>query len=275
VLHLKAFTLPFLLFSLALAPLAGAAAASGEPGAVAVPILLYHRFAPEVADSMTVRDDTLAWQLAYLKEHGYTVIHLLSLVSYLRGEGDPPPPRSVVLTADDGHRSVYTDMLPLIRRYRVPVTLFIYPSAISNAAYAMTWPELAELVRTGLFDVQSHTYWHPNFHKEKARLPPAQYEAFVHLQLAKSREVLQSRLGTPVSFLAWPFGIYDEDLMVQARRAGYIAAFSIERRPVRRSDPLLALPRYLITDADRGAMFARLLTARSPKTAHADAPVAR
>jgi Polysaccharide deacetylase len=51
------------------------------------------------------------------------------------------------------------------------VTLFVYPSAVSNAAYALTWEQLRELQATGLVDIQSHTYWHPNFREEKRRLP--------------------------------------------------------------------------------------------------------
>jgi peptidoglycan/xylan/chitin deacetylase (PgdA/CDA1 family) len=229
---------------------------------VAVPILVYHRFGAAVTDSMTVTDDTFAWQLQYLEDRGYTVIPLHDLVDFLRGTGSAPPPRSVVITADDGHRSVYSDMLPLIKQYGFHVTLFIYPSAISNASYALTWPELAELIHTGLFDVQSHTYWHPNFHQDKKRLAPPQYDAFVHMQLTKSRNVLESRLGIHVDLLAWPFGIYDDDLMARAQAEGYVAALSIERRPATNGDPLMELPRYLMTNADRGPAFGELLEER-------------
>jgi peptidoglycan/xylan/chitin deacetylase (PgdA/CDA1 family) len=242
---------------------------------VAVPILVYHRFGPVVADSMTVTDDTFAWQLRYLKEQGYTAIPLRELVDYFRGEGPPPPPRSVVITADDGHRSVYSDMLPLIRQYGIHVTLFIYPSAISNATYAMSWSQLAELIHTGSFDVQSHTYWHPNFHQDRKRLTASEYDAFVHSQLAKSKDLLQSRLGIKVDLLAWPFGIYDGDLMTRARAEGYIAALSIERRPATSDDALMALPRYLMTDNDRGAAFSRLLQERSGLKERTRRPSAR
>ena len=157
----------------ALAP-AGAGPAwaqrDARPDALHVSILVYHRFGPAVADSMTMRTSTFRWQLQYLKDHGYRVVPLRVVVGYLLRQGPPPPPRSVVITADDGHRLVMTDMLPLVREYGVPVTLFIYPSAISNASYALTWEQLQALARTGLFDVQSHTYWHPNFKVEKRRL---------------------------------------------------------------------------------------------------------
>jgi hypothetical protein len=77
----------------------------------------------------------------------------------------------VAITVDDGHRSVYTDLYPRIVRLRQPVTLFIYPSAISNAPYALTWAKLSEMARSGLVDEQSHTYWHPNFHQTTGSVP--------------------------------------------------------------------------------------------------------
>src|SRR6185312_13645632 len=148
---------------------------------ISVPVLCYHRFGPTVADSMTVTTPVFEAHLMYLHDHGYTVIPLQALVDYELGKAPPPPPRSVVITVDDGHRSVYEQMLPLVKQYNIPVTLFIYPSAISNshAPYAMSWEQLHELVDTGLFSIQSHTYWHPNFKQEKKRLTPAEYDKFV------------------------------------------------------------------------------------------------
>jgi peptidoglycan/xylan/chitin deacetylase (PgdA/CDA1 family) len=90
---------------------------------VRVSILVYHRFGPVVADSMTVRTATFRWQLQYLREHGYQVIPLRALLEWRLGLGPPPPARSVVITADDGHRSVFTEMMPLVREFAVPVTL--------------------------------------------------------------------------------------------------------------------------------------------------------
>ena len=109
---------------------------------VTVPVLCYHRFGPTVADSMTMTTKVFEAQLQWLKDHQYTVIPLRTLVNYLLGQGPPPPPKSVVITADDGHKTVYTDMLPIVRKYNIPVTLFLYPSCISNASYAMTWEQL-------------------------------------------------------------------------------------------------------------------------------------
>jgi peptidoglycan/xylan/chitin deacetylase (PgdA/CDA1 family) len=231
--------------------------------AVDVPILVYHRFGPRVADSMTVRTQVFESQLKQIEDGGFRVIPLRQLVDHLAGRGPPPPPRSVAITVDDAHRTVYTELLPLARKKRLPVTLFVYPSVISNASYAMTWAQLAELRASGLFDIQSHTYWHPHFFRERRRLEPEAYARFVDWQLAKSKQVLEAKLGGQVDLLAWPFGLHDDELKARAAKAGYVAAFTLERRPARSSDDPLAVPRYLITDAQKGPFFDAILKAPS------------
>jgi peptidoglycan/xylan/chitin deacetylase (PgdA/CDA1 family) len=224
-----------------------------------VPILVYHRFGMVVADTMTIPTATFAAHLRYLHEHGYTIMSLRQFVRYRQGLAEPPPPRAVILTVDDAHASVFTEMLPLVKQYKIPVTLFVYPSAISNASYAMTWEQLRVLQETGLFDIQSHTYWHPKFTAEKRRRTAADYRQFVADQLTRSRDILQEKLHHQVDLLAWPFGLYDAELMAMAQQAGYIAAFSIERRHASDRDAIMALPRYLLTAGDRGTIFERLV----------------
>ncbi len=253
---LSFFALLFVLFCAA----GGESADTAKgPSDIRIPILLYHRFGPVVADSMTVTTPVFESHLKYLKDNGYTVIPLKQLVDYLIRKGPPPPSRAVVIVADDGHKSVYTDMFPIVKKYGIPVTLFIYPSAISNASYAMTWNQLRELKKSGFFDFQSHTYWHPNFKKEKRRLPPAEYDRFVDMQLRKSMEKIDKELNVKVTLLAWPFGIDDDGLFRKASSAGYVAAFSIERHHASVSDNIMALPRYIMVNSDRGKAFESLL----------------
>jgi peptidoglycan/xylan/chitin deacetylase (PgdA/CDA1 family) len=156
-------------------------------------------------------------------------------------------------------------MLPIIKKYRYPVTVFAYPSAISNAKYAMTWDQMRELTKTGLFEIQSHTYWHPNFKKERKKLSPAALETFVMTQLKKSKARLETELGTKVDMLAWPFGIYDDYLLRKATEAGYGATFTIERHHATQSDSVMKLPRYLLVNADSGKAFAQLLEGNAVK----------
>jgi peptidoglycan/xylan/chitin deacetylase (PgdA/CDA1 family) len=230
-----------------------------------VPILLYHRFGPTVADGMTVTTPVFESHMKYLHDNGYAVIPLRRLVDHYLGRGPAPGPKSVVIVADDAHKSVYSDMLPIIRKYGYPVTVFAYPSAISNAKYAMTWDQLRGLKKTGLFDIQSHTYWHPNFKKDRRKLSSDAYEKLVTTQLQKSKAKLESELGTKVDLLAWPFGIYDDYLIKKAVEAGYVSSFTIERRHATPRDPVMKLPRYLLVNADSGKAFVQLLEGNAVK----------
>lgn len=234
---------------------------TGAP-APRVPILVYHRFAASVADSMTVRTATFEQHLRTLDRLGCQVVSLADVAAWRLGKRTTPlPPRAVALTADDGHRSQFEVMAPMLSERQWPITLFVYPSAISNANYAMTWAQLKALSDLPHVSVQSHTFWHPNFFEERKRLAPEACERFVADQLTRARDVLQQRLARPVSLLAWPFGLTDATLQAQAAACGYAAAVSLGNRSATSTDPVLALPRHLIVDSIDDRQLAARLTA--------------
>lgn len=224
-----------------------------------IPILCYHRFASQINDAMTIKTTDFSKQIAWLKENGYTVISLDDAVRYLKGYKEQIPDKPVVITVDDGHKSVYFEMLPLVKHYKIPVTLFIYPSVISNTRYAMTWKQLHELEETDLFRVESHTYWHPNFKKEKKKLSDAEYHKFAMMQLGESKHILEEKMGHEVKYLAWAFGIYDGELQRMAKEVGYEAAFTIERKHANKYQPIMTLPRYMIVYSITFDAFKRIL----------------
>src|SRR5581483_1707996 len=117
-----------------------------------IPILTYHRFDPTTPGPTTVTTATFLSQLDTLTEQGYSVVPLGDVTDILLGKTEPGGRPMAAITVDDGHRSVYTVLFPIIRQRRIPVTLFIYPSAISNASYALTWDEIREMLASGLVD---------------------------------------------------------------------------------------------------------------------------
>lgn len=224
-----------------------------------VPVLVYHNFNPTIPGSMSITPAKFESQIKWIKDNGFTVIPLKDLVSALEGKNIVLPEKSVVITADDGWKSVYTYMYPIIRKYNIPVTLFIYPQTISQGANAMTWEQLKELQKTGLFDIQSHTFWHPNFKQEKRHLSALSYEKLVHKQLFDSKKVLEEKMGTPITLLAWPFGIYDKYLEQEAAKAGYSMAFTIDAKPACESFRAMAQPRYMIVDGQSMKTFGAIV----------------
>ena len=233
--------------------------------AVDVPILLYHRLGPAVVDGMTMKTMVFEAHLKYLKDNGYTVIPLRQLIDYYQKKGPAPAKKSVVIVEDDAHKSVFYEMFPLVKKYKVPVTVFVYPSAISNAKYAMTWDQIRELKKSGLFDFQSHTYWHPNFRKDRKKMTTGEFEKSVTMQLGKSKAKIEKEVGTKVDMLAWPFGIYDDYLLKKAAQAGYITTFTIEAHHATPADNITKLPRYLLINSDQGKAFTQILNGTAGK----------
>lgn len=229
------------------------AAAADKP--TQIPILCYHNFNPTVPGSMSMRPETFEAQLDWLEENGFTIIPLKEAVAYLQGKRESLPKKAIVITADDGWRSVYTYMMPIVKKHQIPVTLFIYPGTISKGKNAMTWDELRELQKTGLFDIQSHTEGHPNFKQEKKRRSADSYAKFVEQELVRSKNTLNEKLGLDVTLLAWPFGIYNDYLEQAAKNAGYTMAFTIDAIPANRDDRPMAQPRYMILQSQSMKTF--------------------
>lgn len=225
-----------------------------------IPILCYHNFNPTVPGSMSMTPERFESQIKWLKDNGFTIIPLKEAVAYLQGKRETLPPKPIVITADDGWKSVYKYMLPIVKKYDFPVTLFIYPQSISVGKNFMTWEELKSLQQTGLFDIQSHTVWHPNFKQEKRKRSSSSYITFVKNQLTLSKKTIEEKLGTPVTFLAWPYGIYDSYLEKAASDAGYVMAFSIDAKKANKSYRPMAQPRYMILQNQSQKTFINIVS---------------
>lgn len=235
-------------------------AGDGCPAGHQVILLLYHRFSVSERGSTTVRIGHLQSQIGFLSRRGYQFRQLDEVIAWRMRSSAVLPCRTAVITVDDDHRSTYELMLPLVRASRLPVTLFIYPSAISNASYALTWDQLRALRATGLFDVQSHTFWHPDFNADRKRMSPSAFRSYAAMQLGRSKAVIEARLGGAVQIIAWPFGIHDEQLDQLAAQQGYVAGVGISGHLLLRSDPLFGLPRVTMPDTGGEAVLARMMS---------------
>ncbi len=223
-----------------------------------VAVLCYHRFSDEVKDSMTIKNSKFIEQLEWLKSNGYSVVSLDDAMKYLEGKKKLPK-KSVVITVDDGHISVYSDLAPIVKKYKIPVTLFIYPSAISNASYAMSWEQLSQLEKTGFFRVESHTYYHPNFKQERKKLSDKDYQTLLNRQIAGSKKRLEDKMAHEIKYLAWPFGIYDDELLKYAKEAGYDVAFSIDAAKAVSKKEMINQPRYMVLNSHKLEDFAAMV----------------
>lgn len=115
-----------------------------QPGAA---IMMYHRILerpdPFYPDGLPL--ETFRTQLEFFSRFS-RVLSLDEAVGRL-AQGRPLPPRCVVLTFDDGFRDTLTLAWPLLKRYRLPATLY---ASINSMERGVLWPDLLRhLLRTG------------------------------------------------------------------------------------------------------------------------------
>ena len=109
---------------------------------------------------MTVSRGMFEQQMRLLKEKGYRVISIDQFFDFLEFKSTLPP-KSVVITIDDGWRSAYEIAFPILQKYGYPATLFIYTDRIIDTPQTLSWGLLQEMAGYGI-DIQCHTKSHRN-----------------------------------------------------------------------------------------------------------------
>ena len=172
-------------------------------------------------------------------------------------ESERVPDRLVVLTFDDGVRSHYTTVAPLLERYGFGATFFVteFPDPpFTDTTLYMTWAQMAELGRRG-FEIANHT-WH---HTHVDRMNAARFGDEMKYVEDKLRTL---GLPAPVSF-AYPAYVTTADAVRMLRERGYTFARTGGDRtydPVR-DDPML-VPSWTLRETSRDTIFAALRQAR-------------
>lgn len=226
-----------------------------------IPILTYHRFAAECSSPLCMPTAAFREQMRYLKQNRYHVLtadELLAFVQHRR----PLPPRSVLITIDDGYRSIYDIAYPILRELGFTAVLFVYTEVIDATPVALTWGQLAEMRRNG-FAVGSHTIRHSDLTLPGEGESAAQFAARVETELAGSKQILDRKLGQETWLLAYPYGNYDPKVVASSQQAGYKLAMSVKRG----GNPFFANPftlkRDQILERDLPTFVKRLKTFNS------------
>ncbi|MBI4866218.1 MAG: polysaccharide deacetylase family protein [Candidatus Wallbacteria bacterium] len=229
------------------------AAFAGAPG---VSILCYHHFEEKPLQGFSVKPSDFEQQMAHLAAGGFQVLRLADAVERLEKKAGFPE-KAVVITIDDGYRCAYEKALPVLRKYKFPATLFIYPQYVGEKGDKCRWEDYKRLAAEGLFDIQCHSYTHPNFAQMARKLPAQQYEREMHRELFTSKKTLEEKLGLKIDFLAYPFGVYDEQIRDWALQAGYRAMFSVDGAANAPGTRASSVSRTMIMAGDGPKAFAR------------------
>jgi peptidoglycan/xylan/chitin deacetylase (PgdA/CDA1 family) len=225
-----------------------------------LPVLTYHAVLPLEEDVQlrgTVPLSVFERQVEWLARSGHETLTLDQAADQLEGRGEPVR-RGVVLTFDDGYRSVVEHAVPVLERFGFNATLFVVTDAVGQITdwYVpkggrpfehASWDEL-EQVRARGFDVGSHTVHHPWL----GRLDADSVQA----ELCRSKDEIEKRLGR-CQHLAYPHGDASPEITKAVRKVGYRTACTTRRGFNRPGQPLLALRRQNVSRTTGARRFRR------------------
>ena len=216
-----------------------------EPDGSGVTVLIYHRFGEDKYPSTNIAVDRFSQQLEFLSSNNYQVISLEQLVHSLNG-GSRLPDRAVVITIDDGYRSVYTEAWPVLKQYGYPFTVFVYARATENKHWNyMTWDQVKEMKAAGV-DFQNHGFAHDHLALKPSEMNMDEYKAWIRADLAVSTRILSEELKERPRFFAMPYGEYNETVLDEIRSFGYEAILLQDSGSVSKDTDLFFIPREAI-----------------------------
>jgi len=159
------------------------------------------------------------------------VLRMDEFLQYRR-EHRLPPPRSVVITFDDGYLDNFEVAAPILTRLALPATFFVVTRYMSTDTVAwwdeslprqpgwMSWEQVRQLARAG-FEIGAHTRTHVDLGKVRGE------EA--EREIAGAREDLARELGRAPAHFAYPYGQREhllEENRELVRQAGYQSCVS-------------------------------------------------
>jgi peptidoglycan/xylan/chitin deacetylase (PgdA/CDA1 family) len=232
-------------------------------------IFCYHRLVDKIRYPGTeITPAAFEAQMKELKDRGITVISLQDLLAWKRGEKNIPP-RSAVVSFDDGWKSQYEVAWPIMKKYGYPFTMFIYTEGVRGGSLgggeAITWEQLADMRDNGV-DIEGHSATHQDLReghtitlisggkRSRTKVTGPQYEEWMQNEVVGSKQLLEQRLGIKVNCFAVPFGNYNEHVKDIARNSGYEAMFTVYGQPITFTSPMDSIGRYAI-EANKPKVF--------------------
>jgi peptidoglycan/xylan/chitin deacetylase (PgdA/CDA1 family) len=103
-------------------------------------VFFLHRFAHPDRGMHGTPPQALRAQLAWLRRHRFPIVSLGALIERLLA-GEPPVPRSVVFTVDDGYADFAEVGFPVFEEFDCPVSLFVTTGFVDGANW-MWWDQV-------------------------------------------------------------------------------------------------------------------------------------
>lgn len=187
-----------------------------------VPILMYHyvEYVKDTKDtirqSLNINPYIFEEQIKTLKNAGYTFMTAGDLGSALDGKNKLPK-NPIILTFDDGHWDLETDVLPILKKYNVRATAYIVPGFIGQSD-SLSHEQLKKVVKSNLVEIGAHTVHH--LWLKEVFLPIAVHE------IKESKTMLEATYGVKVVSFAYPYGAFDPQAIKIVKESGFTNAVS-------------------------------------------------
>lgn len=230
-------------------------------GSSQFPVILTYHSVSQGDSALKISPALFTEQMEWLQAN-VRVATLAEVVSALAARRSLPE-RTVVLTFDDGFRDFYSSAAPVLRRLRLPATIFLptgycgrtngwpgQPNWVTEEAL-LDWGQVTELSREG-FSFGGHSVNHPVLtllSVEKAEQ-----------EIVGSKAQIQERTRQSVEFFAYPYGRWNpavRNIVLRHYRAACATAAGVVQP---NADPF-ALPRADANYVRHPALFRILFTA--------------
>lgn len=218
---------------------------NGRSLANRIPVIMYHDVIKKRGRGSVWFDITEAEfreQMDWITEQGVTPISLEQLHRHLT-RGEEVPEKSVVLTFDDNYQGFNDIAYPILKEKQFPSAMFVHTNFVGDKSGVhpkMDWETLKALDADPLVTIASHTLSHP---ADMAKLSLEDQER----ELIESKSILETELGHPVPYFAYPNGTGDKVTFEAAKAAGYTMAFTIVNGPAEESPDIMTINRYVHT----------------------------
>jgi len=215
-----------------------------------VPIIMYHyvRDVDETKDGLgwrlSINPIDFDKQMKYLKDNGYTTIHLSDLAKR------KVPKKSIVLSFDDGLDDFYTTALPILQKYGFTASDGVITGMV-GAHEHMTKEQIKACIAAGI-EITSHT----ESHLDMSKISGLDLEK----QVSDARDFLKNNFGIEPFGFVYPSGKYNDAAIKVLQKNGYkIAVTTQEGEADLSKDNMLILPRIRIDNREGFTGFKSVL----------------
>ena len=206
------------------------------PGLVDIPILLYHHVHPDPPSlNYWVDVDIFEDQMQALSQRGYHTITPTQLRQAIL-QGLQLPPKTVIITFDDGNQDNYEYAFPIMQKYGFIGAIYIVANRLSADGF-LSAEQLQEMAAAG-WEIGSHSMTHTDLTDVIAHK--------IREELLDSRLRLEHEIGVEVRSFAYPFGSFAPELASRVENYGYWTAMGLGKKTLHDKNTIYYLDRLTI-----------------------------